>query len=156
MPSTTDRLRSDSVASPKRASTYQSKLFSLHLSTKRAKADSKEAPAKKKLKVDDKATQTEKEEEEEENVATTTDSRKLLPVTREAFLKQYQVEGLKDTYYQADWIDAKTAQRWHNELKELPQWYRPKLKVYGKEIQQSRAIAGEIHCCIKRDGEDQC
>lgn len=150
MPSKTDSVQSVIASRPKRSSTYQSKLFSLPITTKRANQDDKEAFAKKKSKRDDNTTKVEEEDDEEEvgNVATTTDSSKLLQVTREAFLDQYRVEGLKDIYYQEDWIDAKTAHRWHNELKAMPQWYRPKLKVYGKEIQQSRAIAGETNLAI--------
>lgn len=143
MPPKLDEVVQAEIASnsKKFPSTYQSKLFSLPLSTKRARSDGQGVAATKKLKVD---YSSENIEEESGNVATTTDSSKLLPVTRDAFLNKYRVAGLQDTYYQEDWIDAKTANRWHNELKNLPQWYRPKLKVYGKEIQQSRSIAGEI------------
>lgn len=75
---------------------------------------------------------------------TTTDSRELHPVTREEFLSKYAVEGLPHVYYCPGWIDFETAQKWRLELNNLLQWYRPKLKVYGREIQQSRGIAGKF------------
>ena len=79
---------------------------------------------------------------------TTTDTSELVPVTREAFLRQYSVEGIADVFYQADWVDAETAQRWHDQLARLDEWYRPRLKVYGREIEQSRRIAGEDSAAV--------
>ncbi|KAN0066404.1 hypothetical protein ACQY0O_000498 [Thecaphora frezii] len=64
------------------------------------------------------------------------------PVTRKSFCDAYRVDGLPDAdvYYRTGWIDPRTAERWRKELDALPEWYRPKLKVYGREITQSREI----------------
>lgn len=72
---------------------------------------------------------------------TTTDPTELRPVTKTAFLQAYRVEGVDDVYYQPDWIPATLAHQWRRELDGLLQWYRPTLKVYGREIRQSRSIA---------------
>lgn len=74
---------------------------------------------------------------------TTTDPSALKPVTHKAFLSKYAVSGLDNVYYNRCWVSGPTAHRWRRELDALLEWYRPKLKVYGREIQQSRAIAGE-------------
>ncbi len=42
---------------------------------------------------------------------------------------------------QAHFIDRTLAEEWRSQLDRLPEWYRPKLKVYGREITQSREIA---------------
>ncbi|BGP28132.1 alpha-ketoglutarate-dependent dioxygenase alkB-like protein [Rhodotorula toruloides] len=47
-----------------------------------------------------------------------------------------------DAYYVPYFVDEATAQEWHDELLKLNEWYRPTLKVYGKEVTQSRKIAG--------------
>ncbi|PWN38800.1 hypothetical protein IE81DRAFT_327132 [Ceraceosorus guamensis] len=67
----------------------------------------------------------------------------MAPVTRRDFIEAHRVSGLEDSevYYMARWITRDQAERWRKELDELPQWYRPTLKVYGREIKQSRAIA---------------
>lgn len=83
----------------------------------------------------------EEEKEEEKKQEEGDQDELLLPVSRTDFVSKYAVKGLSDIYYQPDWIDAKTASKWHRELCTLEQWYRPTLKVYGREIQQSRAIA---------------
>ncbi|GAA5861757.1 hypothetical protein JCM1840_005254 [Sporobolomyces johnsonii] len=47
-----------------------------------------------------------------------------------------------DAFYVPEFIgDEHTAQKWHDELLKLPDWYQPTLKMYGKEITQSRKIA---------------
>lgn len=129
--------------SPSKKSTYQSKLFnSPSPSRKRTETAEDAIPASKRQKL---------ESNRSNQPATTTDDRELVPVTKEDFIRQYKVEGLQDVYYQRDWIDAKTAHRWHSELEGLKEWYRPKLKVYGREIQQSRSIAGESFLSVYED-----
>lgn len=76
-----------------------------------------------------------------EGKGTTTDAEQLHPVTNEAFLSRYAVKGLEDVYYDPGWVSAALADEWHMELDKLLEWYRPTLKVYGREIKQSRAIA---------------
>ncbi|GAA5932000.1 alpha-ketoglutarate-dependent dioxygenase AlkB family protein [Sporobolomyces koalae] len=46
-----------------------------------------------------------------------------------------------DVFYVEDFIDRKLAQTWHDELCNIEGWYQPTLKMYGKEITQSRKIA---------------
>ncbi|KAG8982158.1 hypothetical protein FRC05_000300 [Tulasnella sp. 425] len=46
-----------------------------------------------------------------------------------------------DVFYQPDLVDSNTATQWYTDLLALDTWYRPILKVYGKTITQSRAIA---------------
>ncbi|KAG9016046.1 hypothetical protein FRB90_003709 [Tulasnella sp. 427] len=46
-----------------------------------------------------------------------------------------------DVFYQPDLVDSEVAQKWYTDLLALDTWYRPTLKVYGKSITQSRAIA---------------
>ncbi|GAA6001998.1 alpha-ketoglutarate-dependent dioxygenase AlkB family protein [Rhodotorula paludigena] len=46
-----------------------------------------------------------------------------------------------DAYYVPDLVDEHTAQSWHDELLGLEEWYRPTLKVYGRDVTQSRKIA---------------
>ncbi|TKY90183.1 hypothetical protein EX895_000181 [Sporisorium graminicola] len=64
-------------------------------------------------------------------------------VTKSEFCSSYKVDGLPDAevYYQPDFIDRSLAEEWRSQLDRLPEWYRPKLKVYGREITQSREIA---------------
>jgi alkylated DNA repair dioxygenase AlkB len=137
-------------ASPSK-STYQPSLFNVRSGPSRMKRKQGSQEDDDKASKDDsflnKRTKSEAEEDLSEvskGSGTTVITKELLPVSREAFVRQYQVEGLQSVYYQRDWIDAKTAHRWHTELKGLKEWYRPKLKVYGREIQQSRSIAGEL------------
>jgi hypothetical protein len=129
------RPNEDSTSSSSKSSTYQSKLFQAPSKRTISATKVEEATPNKRPKRED--------ADEKGQIATTTDDRELVPVSREAFVSQYHVQGLQDVYYQPDWIDAKTAHRWHSELQDLKEWYRPKLKVYGREIQQSRSIAGE-------------
>lgn len=46
-----------------------------------------------------------------------------------------------DVYYVEDFLDREVAQAWHDELLTIEGWYQPTLKMYGKEITQSRKIA---------------
>ncbi|KAF8596523.1 hypothetical protein BDV93DRAFT_500401 [Ceratobasidium sp. AG-I] len=46
-----------------------------------------------------------------------------------------------DAYYMEEFIEPVTATEWYEELNALPTWYRPTLKVYGKDVIQSRHIA---------------
>ncbi|KAG9016095.1 hypothetical protein FRB93_011569 [Tulasnella sp. JGI-2019a] len=63
-------------------------------------------------------------------------------VTNEAFVQQYAINlAGADVYYQPNTVDSETANRWYEELNKLDTWYHPELKVYGKTVTQSRAIA---------------
>lgn len=132
-------------------SSYQPSLFEIRFGTARSKRpggrsdDDKKTEAIRPSKRSKTAIEEGKSYDEApvDSGGTTTDPEELLPVTRASFIKTYHVEGMQSVYYQRDWVEAKTAHRWHNELKSLKEWYRPKLKVYGREIQQSRSIAGE-------------
>lgn len=64
-------------------------------------------------------------------------------VTRPDFCSTYRIDDLPDAdiYYKRDFIDRAVAEEWRQQLDRLPEWYRPKLKVYGREITQSREIA---------------
>ncbi|KIM37334.1 hypothetical protein M413DRAFT_448620 [Hebeloma cylindrosporum] len=47
-----------------------------------------------------------------------------------------------EVYYVPDFInDSKKAGEWYDSLLGLDSWYQPKLKMYGREITQSRKIA---------------
>ncbi|GAA6030639.1 hypothetical protein JCM8097_006251 [Rhodosporidiobolus ruineniae] len=46
-----------------------------------------------------------------------------------------------DVFYVPDFVNEDTARGWYEEMLALPDWYRPTLKVYGKEVTQSRQIA---------------
>jgi alkylated DNA repair dioxygenase AlkB len=82
-----------------------------------------------------------KKEEEQSEGGTTTDNNQLVPVTRPEFLQAYAIKGMENVFYKHNWIPSTLAHQWRRELNELLEWYRPKLKVYGREIQQSRKIA---------------
>ncbi|EST09785.1 Alpha-ketoglutarate-dependent dioxygenase AlkB-like protein [Kalmanozyma brasiliensis GHG001] len=64
-------------------------------------------------------------------------------VTRPDFCSTYAITDLPDAdiYYKPDFIPRRLAEEWRSQLDRLPEWYRPKLKVYGREITQSREIA---------------
>ncbi|SYW76685.1 uncharacterized protein UBRO2_01522 [Ustilago bromivora] len=64
-------------------------------------------------------------------------------VTRSDFTSAYKVDDLPDAeiYYKPGFIDRSLAEEWRQQLDRLPEWYRPKLKVYGRKITQSREIA---------------
>ncbi|KAF8577193.1 hypothetical protein K439DRAFT_1418431 [Ramaria rubella] len=57
---------------------------------------------------------------------------------------QWKVAGLPggDVYYIPKFIESEKSREWYKQLNGLETWYHPKLKVYGKEITQSRSIAG--------------
>lgn len=60
--------------------------------------------------------------------------------------EQYEEHKIKDipdaeVFYVPDFVDKDVAQEWYNELLTLDSWYAPKLKVYGREVTQSRKIA---------------
>ena len=44
-------------------------------------------------------------------------------------------------YYIPNLFASSSSTAWYNELSNLPTWYRPTLKVYGKAVLQSRSIA---------------
>ncbi|KAF9477711.1 hypothetical protein BDN70DRAFT_914008 [Pholiota conissans] len=46
-----------------------------------------------------------------------------------------------DVYYMPAFISEDVADNWFTALLELDSWYQPKLKMYGREIPQSRKIA---------------
>ncbi|KZT35231.1 hypothetical protein SISSUDRAFT_1051700 [Sistotremastrum suecicum HHB10207 ss-3] len=58
-------------------------------------------------------------------------------------LDEYRVEDLPgaDVLYIPDFIPEETASEWYQALEQSCTWYHPKLKVYGKEVSQSRSIA---------------
>ncbi|CAE6385282.1 unnamed protein product [Rhizoctonia solani] len=59
-----------------------------------------------------------------------------------AFSTKYKVElEGADVYYKEDFIPSETADQWYEELNTLDTWYRPTLKVYGRDVIQSRLIA---------------
>ncbi|SNX81467.1 uncharacterized protein MEPE_00172 [Melanopsichium pennsylvanicum] len=64
-------------------------------------------------------------------------------VTQPSFCSTYAITELPDAqvFYNPNFIDRSLAEEWRTQLDRLPEWYRPKLKVYGREITQSREIA---------------
>ncbi|KLO13836.1 hypothetical protein SCHPADRAFT_811863, partial [Schizopora paradoxa] len=46
-----------------------------------------------------------------------------------------------EVYYFPKFASEKCTSDWHEKLLKLDAWYHPKLKVYGKEVKQSRSIA---------------
>ncbi|KAF5379847.1 hypothetical protein D9615_005823 [Tricholomella constricta] len=46
-----------------------------------------------------------------------------------------------EVFYVPSFVDETTAAEWYTGLIELDSWYQPMLKVYGKEVLQSRKIA---------------
>lgn len=65
--------------------------------------------------------------------------REFLQVTSSSFLDSTSTP-IPGVHYLHSFIPAKTAKEWYDSLVSLPQWYRPTLKMYGKEIIQSRQI----------------
>ncbi|QRV72286.1 2OG-Fe(II) oxygenase family protein [Ceratobasidium sp. AG-Ba] len=58
------------------------------------------------------------------------------------FQQQYKLDLLgADAYYKEDFIEPDVASEWYEELNQLHTWYRPTLKVYGRNVIQSRTIA---------------
>ncbi|KAJ1308296.1 hypothetical protein OPQ81_004010 [Rhizoctonia solani] len=60
----------------------------------------------------------------------------------EEFSNKYgmRLEGA-DVYYQEDFITPEIANIWYEQLNDIDTWYRPTLKVYGRDVIQSRLIA---------------
>ncbi|EJD42379.1 hypothetical protein AURDEDRAFT_168448 [Auricularia subglabra TFB-10046 SS5] len=58
-------------------------------------------------------------------------------------LSTWRVEGLTgaEVYYVPNFFEAERANRFYAELDNLDTWYHPTLKVYGKDVRQSRSIA---------------
>ncbi|EPQ31993.1 uncharacterized protein PFL1_00191 [Pseudozyma flocculosa PF-1] len=135
---------------------YQPTLFELRFGPRRNRKPTHEAsppdrlsPSRKRVKLDD----TDKQSEGTSSSSDASyDTPTVAPlnghrgpfhsITRPAFCDRYRIEDLPgaDIFYRPDWIDSKTAERWRRELDALPDWYQPKLKVYGREITQSREI----------------
>ncbi|BGP20897.1 hypothetical protein JCM10213_003395 [Rhodosporidiobolus nylandii] len=46
-----------------------------------------------------------------------------------------------EVFYVPAFVGEETAKEWYEQLLELPHWYRPTLRVYGKDVTQSRKIA---------------
>ncbi|PWN34892.1 uncharacterized protein FA14DRAFT_160305 [Meira miltonrushii] len=107
-------------------------MYNLRLGAKRGRDEVESANKKPK---------EEQNEQLETACGTTTDDSQLVPVTRPEFLKAYAIKGMENVYYKHNWIPSTLAHQWRRELNDLLEWYRPKLKVYGREIQQSRKIA---------------
>jgi hypothetical protein len=59
-------------------------------------------------------------------------------------LDEYKMKDMPDSdvYYMPDFISTELSESWYKDLLQLDSWYQPKLKVYGREILQSRKIAG--------------
>ncbi|KAG8898216.1 hypothetical protein FRB99_007593 [Tulasnella sp. 403] len=58
------------------------------------------------------------------------------------FAKQFRIDlPGADVFYQPQFVDVETAEIWYSDLEALETWHRPTLKVYGKSVVQSRAIA---------------
>ncbi|ORY47095.1 hypothetical protein BCR35DRAFT_322888 [Leucosporidium creatinivorum] len=73
----------------------------------------------------------------------TADPQEPSPSSSQAVLPPSSRLPLKDAeiYYLPTFITEEKAKGWYDELLEVGEWYQPKLKVYGKEIVQSRKIA---------------
>ncbi|KZV83082.1 hypothetical protein EXIGLDRAFT_728870 [Exidia glandulosa HHB12029] len=58
-------------------------------------------------------------------------------------LEDWRVDNMPgaEVYYVPKFIDSSTCDEWFSELDALPTWYHPTLKVYGKNVRQSRSIA---------------
>jgi len=58
-------------------------------------------------------------------------------------LSAWRITEVKDgeVYYFPKFISENSASEWHESLLKLDTWYHPRLKVYGKEVKQSRSIA---------------
>ncbi|GLB37902.1 putative 2OG-Fe(II) oxygenase superfamily protein [Lyophyllum shimeji] len=58
-------------------------------------------------------------------------------------LEDFRLTDMPDAevFYVPRFVDEAVAEEWYLALLELDSWYRPKLKVYGREITQSRKIA---------------
>ncbi|KAF9547254.1 hypothetical protein CPC08DRAFT_699821 [Agrocybe pediades] len=58
-------------------------------------------------------------------------------------LEEYRMSDMADceVYYVPSFISDNLSLKWYADLLELDSWYQPKLKMYGREITQSRKIA---------------
>ncbi|CAO1613970.1 unnamed protein product [Sympodiomycopsis kandeliae] len=63
----------------------------------------------------------------------------FLQVTNKSFLNDNQT-AIPGVHYLPRFLPEETANDWYESLVDLPQWYRPTLKMYGREIVQSRSI----------------
>ncbi|KAK0548522.1 hypothetical protein OC845_003535 [Tilletia horrida] len=69
----------------------------------------------------------------------------FLQVTDPAFTKPYHVSGLHpraQVYYCPAFVSPQQADQWKERLLVELLWYKPTLKVYGRDVIQSRQIAG--------------
>lgn len=60
--------------------------------------------------------------------------------------QEHEMKGLPGAtvFYQHEFIDEDTANRWYTQLTELETWYRPTLSMCGKPYVQSRYIASYV------------
>ncbi|KAE8219330.1 hypothetical protein CF319_g6953 [Tilletia indica] len=66
------------------------------------------------------------------------------PVTDPNFTSTYRVTGLHpraQVFYCEDFVKPDLAREWRERLLSEMEWYRPTLRVYGKDVTQSRQIA---------------
>lgn len=64
----------------------------------------------------------------------------FVPVTSPEFVASTSTP-IQDCFYQRSFISRQQSSQWYDDLLALPHWYRPTLKMYGREIVQSREIA---------------
>ncbi|RDB26076.1 DNA oxidative demethylase ALKBH2 [Hypsizygus marmoreus] len=57
--------------------------------------------------------------------------------------EDFQLKDMPDAevFYVPNFFDEETSAQWYSGLLELDSWYQPRLKLYGREIIQSRKIA---------------
>lgn len=82
--------------------------------------------------------------------------RDFVQVTRSEFLAPTKTP-IPGVHYLEKFIPHSTAREWYESLVALPQWYRPMLKLYGREIVQSRqiiAFSKVPHLKLKYSGTD--
>ncbi|CAD6900175.1 unnamed protein product [Tilletia controversa] len=68
------------------------------------------------------------------------------PVTDPAFTSSHRVPDLHpkaEVFYCEDFVTPELADGWKDQLMSELAWYRPTLRVYGRDVVQSRQIAGE-------------
>lgn len=64
----------------------------------------------------------------------------FVPVTSPKFVASTSTP-IENCFYQRSFISREQSSEWYDSLLDLPHWYRPTLKMYGREIVQSREIA---------------
>ena len=80
------------------------------------------------------------------SVANDEDLKSILTSISDPTLDQYRITVPNASiYYIPELIEDEISCRWYENLLNLPTWYRPTLKVYGKSIVQSRKIAVYTH-----------